>query len=151
MLAIRSGYGLSGGIDLDAPTSVSGAFGTAAVNLLILDDTLSEDAQRLDLARNLAVICAGAAADAKVSGIDPVDALRAQPGDHALALDHALRSSIVQSEEEAEYVVLNIGLGQAVRLLDQFEIWAAVERVAAAVLAASGKLDADRVKLLGAI
>ena len=53
VLAIRAGIGLSGGIDLDAPTSVDGAFGQAAVSLLVLDDSLPVDEQRLDLARNL--------------------------------------------------------------------------------------------------
>jgi hypothetical protein len=150
VLSIRAGFGVSGGIDLDAPTSVGGAYGNAAVNLLELDDALPEHEQRMDLARNIAVICAGAASDAKISGIEPCKALRAQPGDLKVALEHAGGSTMVRSPKEAVHVVMRIGLLQAVRLINCPEVWLAVERVAAAVLAAGGKLDGNQVTMLGA-
>jgi hypothetical protein len=151
VLAIRAGFGVSGGIDLDAPTSVEGAYGNAAVSLVELDGTLSEDEQRTDLVRNLAVICAGAAADAKSAGVEPADALRAQPGDYALALRHAAESSIVESHTEAAEVVMNVALPIAVCIVNRADVWAAIERVAAAVLAAGGQLDRDQIESLGVI
>lgn len=101
VLSLRARLGVSGGINLDAPTSVEGSFGQAAVALLVLDSSLPESEQRPDLARNVSVICAGAASDARILGIDPGDALIAQPGDRSLAIRHAADSAIVSSEEEA--------------------------------------------------
>ncbi len=151
VLAIRAGFGVSGGIDLDAPTSVAGAYGNAAIALLELDETLPEDEQRRDLARNLAIICAGAAADAKTGGIDPSDTLLAQPGDYNLAVRHAAESSIVGGDAEARAVVMNVALPIAVRVVDRADVWAAIERVAAAVLNAGGRLDRDKIESLGAV
>lgn len=151
VLAIRAGIGVSGGIDLDAPTSVDGAFGQAAVSLLVLDDSLPVDEQRLDLARNLSIICAGAASDARIKGVTPLEALEAQPGDYGVALQHAQSCSVVENEEEAQYAVTEVGLSHAVREVARVEVWAAIERVATAVIASGGRLEKDQVTTLGII
>jgi hypothetical protein len=151
VLAIRAGVGVSGGIDLDAPTSVDGAFGQAAVNLLVLDDSLPVNEQRLDLARNLSIICAGAASDARITGAKPLEALEAQPGDYSLALQHARSSSVVESEEEAKHVVTEVGLSHAVKEVARAEVWAAIKRIATAVIASGGQLGKDQVTTLGTI
>lgn len=151
VLSLRVGLGVSGGIDLDAPTSVAGAFGQAAVALLVLDASLPEPEQRMDLARNLSVICAGAASDARILGIDAKDALVAQPGDRSVAIKHAADSAIVGSDEEAIHAVEEVGLSVASKDVSRPEVWAAIERLAAAVLEAGGQLDRDQVEQLGRI
>lgn len=151
VLAIRAGIGVSGGIDLDAPTSVDGAFGQAAVNLLMLDDSLPVEEQKLDLARNLSIICAGAASDALITGATPLEALEAQPGDYSVALQHARSSSMVESDEEAFYVVTELGLSHAIKEVARVEVWAAIERIATAVIASGGQLEKDQVTALGTI
>lgn len=151
VLAICAGIGVNGGIDLDASTSVDGAFGQAAVNLLVIDNSMSVAEQRQDLARNLKIICAGAASDARIKGITPLEALQAQPGDYGVALRHARSSAVVESEEEAQYVVNEVGLSHAVEALSRAEVWAAIERVAAAVIVSGGRLDQNQVEAIGRI
>lgn len=151
VLAICAGIGVNGGIDLDAPTSVDGAFGQAAVKLLVLDSSLSVAEQRQDLARNLKIICAGAASDARIKGITPLEALQAQPGDYGVALQHARSSAVVESEEEAQYVVTEVGLPHAVDALSRVEVWAAIERVASAVIVSGGRLDQNQLEAIGRI
>jgi len=148
VLAIRYNMGISGGIDLDAATSVDGAFGNAAVNLIVLDAELPIKEQRLDLARNLAVVCAGAASDARVKQIAPGDALDAQPGDYRFAVEAAMASSLVADPDEADYVVKEVGLSHAVAEIAKPDVWAVISRVAAAVLDAGGRLSQADIEAL---
>lgn len=149
VVALYLGMGVCGGIDLDAVTSMEGAFGNAAVNLFVADPSLPLEDQRLDLIRNLAVICAGAASDAKVKGETLENALEAQLGDRAVAIDHARAHPIVGSDEEAEHVVMKLGLPHAGTLVGKASVWDAIVRVAEAALSAGGKLDAAEVTALG--
>lgn len=148
VLSLPAGLGVIGGIDLDASTSIEGAFGQAAVALLVLDPTLPEREQQTDLGRNLSAICAGAASDARILGIDPEAALIAQPGDRSVAIKHAAGSAIVGSEERALMVITKVGLPVAVRDVGRPEVRAAIERLAAAVLESDGRLDRLQVEQL---
>jgi hypothetical protein len=151
VLSLRAGFGVSGGIDLDAQTSVEGAFGNAAVALSMLDADLPTAQQQMELGRNLSVICAGAASDARILEIDPEDALLAQPGDYGVAIQYAAGSSIIGNVKDAEYVVTQIALPVAVRDVGRPEVWQAIERLAAALLEAGGRLDRDQVEALGRV
>ncbi|WP_460448299.1 hypothetical protein [Alsobacter sp. SYSU BS001988] len=74
------------GIDLNAPSSANDAFGHAGVLLIDDDDQLPLETQQWDLIRNFMVICAGAASDAKITGMEIGEALSRQVSDHNVAL-----------------------------------------------------------------
>jgi hypothetical protein len=139
VMAILYGAGLSGGIDLTAPTSVPGSFGVSAVSLFEPDPSLSEAEQQLEVVRSLVIICAGAASDAKLEGLTLQQAIAGQPGDLGVAQEHAKLHPIV-SDGEIDYVI-DIALSRAAQVLDRAEVWDAVEAVASAALANDGKLD----------
>lgn len=136
VLALYFGMTLSCGIDLDGATSVAGASGTVGVNLFVADLNVPEAEQQIDLVRNLAVFCAGAASDAKLRGEQPDYALTKQPGDRKAAIAHALNHPLVSSMEEAEYVV-SMALTKASQYLEKDEIWDWIARVAAACVLSS--------------
>lgn len=135
------------GIDIDAGTSVTGAFGNAGVGLLVIDDTQPEEEQRHLLVQNIAIICAGAAADAKITARKLNDALQRQPGDLSVAKAAIERSRLVTGNEEGDHV-LQVGLEYAETLLDKSDIWDAVVRIAKACLANRGKLSKDEIEAL---
>jgi hypothetical protein len=149
VLAVVYRRGLCGGIDLHAPTSVPGATGQTNVNLYVPDPTATDEEQRLNLARNLAIICAGAASDAKTGGLAPRAALVAQVGDHRAALAHAALHPVVSGSVQIDFAV-NFALDLAVVELAKPVVWLAVEDVAAACLANAGTLDQATVESMTA-
>lgn len=151
VLAIHYGMGLSGGIDLNAETSVDGAFGNVAVNLWQFDSSTSLQEQKSVLVCNLAVICAGAASDAKLKGIPLTSALDAQPGDYKKAVEIARTCGLAADEYEVDFMVKEVGLVRASRDAEKREVWEAIVRVATATLEAGGKLSKEKVAALGAV
>jgi hypothetical protein len=132
------------GIDLNVPTSAPGAFGNAGVATFDYDASLPGQQQRLDLVRNLAIICAGAASDARILSRPLDEALRAQVSDHQAARGYLALSPLISSEAEADYI-LEIGLARAAKLLDDNENWLLVETIAKAALGNDGALSRDEI------
>src|SRR5438552_2718456 len=83
---------LDQGMDIDAPSSVEGAYGRAAVSLFLDDEGFDFEERARDLLRNLTIIFAGAASDAKIAGKSLNAAIDDQPGDKNVAL-HLLKHS----------------------------------------------------------
>jgi hypothetical protein len=139
------------GIDLDSATSVEGAHGNALVNLIVDDPGLSQAERRNDLVRNLAIVCAGAASDARLLGRSLRDALRQQPSDESVALDLIRASPLLSSDEngspdtEGEFV-LALGLETAESKLQSPSVWAAVETIAKAAVRAGGQLTRAEIQ-----
>jgi len=148
VIALHVGFGISEGIDLDAPSSsVDGAFGNVGAYTADYDPALPPEVQRDDLLRNLQVFCAGAASDARNSGVEPREALSKQPGDEDAAIGMLEASPLIGAKAENDHV-LNLALQRVVTLLDRPEVWAKVERVARACLKAGGKLSKAEIELV---
>jgi hypothetical protein len=141
------GAGLpEGGIDLDAGSSDEGASVHATVHLFNQNESLPVDEQMALLLTNLQIICAGAASDAKLKGIEPDEALRQQSGDEDVALKLLAQSPLIdktdQSKAEKEIdLVLSVAVTEIARLLDKPETWSVVQKLARGVLDAGGKLS----------
>lgn len=138
------------GIDLDAATSVDGAFGNALVNLFVDDPSLSDEQRRKDLVTNVAVVCAGPASDARLLGRSLREALSMQPSDEAIALQLIRASPLLEGPaashaEEAE-LVIEAGLEAAEAKLGVAANWEAVEAVARAAVQAGGALSKDGIE-----
>lgn len=149
------GMGISGGIDLDASTSVAGAQGNVGVNLFLPDDALPDALQRQDLMRNLAVICAGAASDARLTGRSLEEAIAAQPGDRQAARDLIRTHPLVEAEpddqvDELVGLLLERAMMMAARLLAKDEVWCVVEEVAASCLSAGGTISKADIETIAA-
>ncbi len=137
------------GIDINVGSSVPDAFGNAGVGKLIHDNTLPEEEQRQDLLKNIAIVCAGAAADARTMNRNINDALENQPGDLAVAKAEIEQSPLlVGAESEELRIVLQSGLGYAETLLAKPEIWDVVVKIAEACLANGGKLSKEEIEAL---
>jgi hypothetical protein len=149
-VVVASLYGLEvddQGINLDAETSVAGARGNSGVKLI--DLTLSaEDDLITDLAQNMAIICAGAASDAKITGATPANALAHQPGDFSVAMEMAHTYPYLMSD--ANYPeAIKYGLLMAVDQLNKPDVWAVVESIAAACLESTdGRLSSADIEVL---
>ncbi|WP_162145489.1 hypothetical protein [Sinorhizobium meliloti] len=137
------------GMDINVGSSVPGAFGNAGVGKLVHDYTFPEEEQRLDLLRNIAIICAGAAADARTMNRNINEALENQPGDLAVAKAELAASPLLAGAESEEInFVLQTGLANAERLLAEPDIWDAVVKIAQACLANDGKLSKEEIEAL---
>jgi hypothetical protein len=143
------------GIDITAPSSVPGAFGNAGVGKLIHDENQPEEDQRKDLLRNVAIICAGAACDARTLNRPLEIALEKQPGDLAAAQAEIAQSPLLPSpglspkqEQLERECVLQSGLQTAQHHLARPEIWALVEKIAKACLNNGGKLSKEEIEAL---
>jgi len=143
------------GIDITAPSSVPGAFGNAGVGKLIHDQNHSEEDQRKDLLKNVAVICAGAACDALTLNRTLDMALKMQPGDLAAVRAEIAQSPLLpspglspQEEQSERELVLRSGLETAQHQLARPEVWVLVEKVAKACLDNGGKLSKDEIEAL---
>ncbi|EIZ81893.1 hypothetical protein WYO_5481 [Methylobacterium sp. GXF4] len=143
------------GIDLDAPTSVAGAFGNAGVATLIHDPDLPEDEQRKNLGRNVAIILAGAVADTRTKGCAVDEALQAQPSDVRIAQDTIALSPLISTADrdpaevqEERKIVFQVGLQLAEQRLARPDIWAQVVTIATACLANGGKLSKQQIEKL---
>jgi hypothetical protein len=150
------GAGLAeGGINLDTHSSGEGASRSIGVHLFNQDASLPVDEQMALLLTNLQIICAGAASDAKLKGIEPDEALRQEPGDEDVALKLLAQSPLIdktdQSRADKEIdLVLSVAVTEIARLLDKPETWSVVQRLARGVLEAGGKLSkVDIERLLG--
>jgi hypothetical protein len=128
------------GIDINAESSVAGSFGNASVGLLEPDDSISTEDQQLDLIKNIAIICAGAASDAKILGITIDDAIEDQSSDFNAAWAAINSSRLVTSIEEGESV-FDLGLKRAESLLADKGRWALVEKIALACIENGGNLS----------
>ena len=154
VLAHRLGAGvLPEGINLDAPTQMPGAFGNAAVNLLDHDSTLYPAEQQKDLLRNLAVVCAGAASDSKITGKPLSQALSDQPGDEKLArrlLDETplIGTRDPQQRQAEQALVLDAALERAAHELADPVVWRAIEKVAQATVNAGGRLTKQQIEVV---
>jgi hypothetical protein len=148
------GAGLpEGGIELDAPSSAERVAGNAGVHLFTQDASLSAAEQMTLLLTNLQIVCAGAASDAKLTGIEPDEALRQQPSDQDVALTLLAQSPLIdkmdQSNADKEIdLVLSVAITEIARLLDEPETWSAVQKLARGVLDAGGKLSKADIELL---
>ena len=92
------------------------------------------------------VILAGAVADAKVEGRDAWDCLIEQTSDLSQARDMLRRgqyASVAAQEDQA----LKVQLDEAKEVLEEREIWAAVQAVARAVLK-TGKLSGPEIEAI---
>ncbi len=103
-----------------------------------------EAEQFRDLGNLLAVTLAGAASDARIKGIDPMEALRDQPGDLQVAKDFCSQYPFAQSDGQA--TALHYGMQIAIKKLEKSEAWAAVCAVARACLAANGQLTKEQIE-----
>lgn len=152
VVAIIVGAGITDhGIDLDAPTSAPGAFGRAGTNLFIPDPDLPKPEQMRALANNLAIVCAGAASDAKLTSITPAQALQMQNGDETVAKRLIAGSDLIdeterEREKEENYVLYEVGLAKAVELIDKPDVWEKIQRVAIACLSSGGRLSKEQIE-----
>lgn len=135
------------GIDINAASSVAGAFGNAGVGTLVHDDTLSLDQQQVDLMRNLIIICAGAGADARTNATDIRGAFGKQPGDHSAAVAAIVQSPLTTDpgQEEIDFL-LGIALDRTEEVLAEPHVWDMVERIAAACLSNDGRLSKAQIE-----
>lgn len=139
------------GIDIDAENPDTGGLGRVLAMLFEIDDLSGlsgpelKNAQALqlrDAGSNLMAILAGAASDARLLGDSLANAMAHQPSDKALAVGVLTRMAVPAEDHE------DAMLGQitdAARALDEPEIWAAVEAVAAAALI-SGRLSGPEIE-----
>jgi hypothetical protein len=97
---------LQQGIDITAPSSVEGAYGKAAVSVFAHEDTLDETEQRRAVVHSLAIICAGAASDAKILGRALPEALAQQPGDENVARNFLKSNPLIETPEELEGLLM---------------------------------------------
>lgn len=139
------------GIAIDRENPETGGLGSFFATLFTIEDlteltglALEEaQAQQIKYAGfNLMAILAGAASDSRVLGEDLMDALSQQPGDRAAAVDILLRMAIPFNEYEES---LCSQMSDAASALRETEIWAAVEKVAAATLA-TGQLAGEEIE-----
>lgn len=132
------------GIDLNAPTSVQGASGNAGVNIYVPDFSDPEPELRITCISNLAIICAGAAADARIEGTPLRGALASQTGDEAVARQEAARYPFCSTPAEIEGALV-VALDVVWNVLAKPHVWSAVEALAAKLLAQGGKLSSRQV------
>jgi hypothetical protein len=145
VMALIVRHGLSHhGMDIDAPSSVSGATGKTGVMTFAADLNQPEADQFNDLGALLAVTLAGAAADARIRGVDLWNALQAQPGDLGAAQVFCAQYPFAQGPDEA--MALKMGLEIAEKRLAWPGAWDAVCAVAAACLAAGGRLTKAEIE-----
>ena len=148
VLALRSSAGLSEhGIDLDAPTTVEDAYGIASVNVFDHDESVDEEQQRALLINSLAIICAGAASDAKLRGSALWASLRRQQGDRNAALKLLTASPLIDATNKKEIVfVLRGTLKKTAQTLDDPAVWNEVKIVAQATLDSGGRLTRSQIE-----
>lgn len=137
------------GIDLQH-RSEDGARGGAVCRTL--DDMPELDMkERQDrLLRNVMVICAGPACDAKLLANSLEQSLRDQWSDHRNVVNLLAGSQVISRENgddgRAEMaLVLHAGLKSAASKLAQPSIWKSVEAVSTAILGAGGKLTGSEI------
>lgn len=153
VVAILGGAGLSdAGINLNAPSSVEGAFGNAGANTYDHDVTLPPDVQQWRLIYNLMTLCAGAASDAKISGIPVRDALARQKGDESHAYQQLRSTPLIDQDSEGAAKeregVLGIALDKLSAKLADPQVWAMVEAVAKAAIDAGGILSKAEIEAI---
>lgn len=143
------------GIDINAPSSMLGAFGNAGVQKLVHDPSLPEQEQRNNLTKNVAITCAGAAADARTVNRSLKQALQMQPSDLRVAQAEIARSPLIQIAGRSPSAVqvdrndaLQAGLDTAEHHVARPDVWALVEKIAKACLANSGKLSKEEIEKL---
>lgn len=145
VMALHMRLGLSNhGMDIDAPTSVAGAFGQTGVMTFAPDLTQPEEDQYRDLGALLAVTLAGAASDARINGVALDDALKAQPGD--LGVAKTLCAGYPFASGQGEVQALEYGLQIAAKELARTEVWDAVQAVAGLCQAKGGKLTKVQIE-----
>jgi hypothetical protein len=137
---------LEQGIDIDAPSSVEGAFGRAGVNIFRHDPTATEQEQQSLLRDNIAITCAGAASDARLTGRTLREALRRQPGDQRAAMQLLEASPLVQLRDREEVYQLLLNFTE--ELVNKPEIWNAIEQVAQACLDEGGQLSRAQIEAI---
>jgi len=156
IIAIVVGSGISNhGIDLNASTSVEGAFGNAGANLFVYDPVLGEEEQRNRLMANLGIIVAGAVSDSLALEIPLREALRRQPGDEKVATDLLSNSSLLDIQDQkqkAELIeeLLNASLKQTQRSIQDPAVWEKIEAVARAALKSKGRLSKRQIETIAA-
>jgi hypothetical protein len=155
VLAVFYGTGVNEqGIDLNASTSVEGAYGNAAVNLFAHDASLEQQEQQKDLLRNLCIVCAGAASDAKILNRSLREALSQQPGDEKVALRLLAQSTLISRENKSdaqkkeEECILEIALEKARDILGKTDVWALVEEIAQECLRKGGHLTKAEIEAM---
>ena len=141
----------SSGINIDRENPETGGLGSYFATLFFIEDLTDltslalEEAQAKQLKYacfNLMAILAGAASDSRVLGEDPMDSLSQQPGDRAAAVDILVKMAVPFHDHEES---LLSQMSDAVTALGETEIWAAVEKVAAATLA-TGQLTGEEIE-----
>ncbi len=153
VFAILGGAGLSvAGINLNTPSSVEGAFGNADTNVYIHDDELPPSEQMWQLICNLRTICAGAASDAKISGIPVRDALARQKGDEGRAYEQLHSTPLIDQGSDGaaaeREMVLGIALTRVSTKLAEPTVWATVEAIAKAAIERGGILPKAEIEAI---
>ena len=130
------------GIDLNRPSSVDGAFGSAWVNFFDVTKIEDEPEKLVAAIWNASICCAGAVSDAKILEIELRDALRQQPGDEK----HAQLCSaeiLKDQEEQAIAVFMEQFIAKALRTANDVVTrnWSLVKALAEASEAKKGCLN----------
>jgi hypothetical protein len=133
------------GIDLNAESSVPGAYGRAMASVFPDNPTGTDIERREALFDSLVAICAGAASDAKIEGISLREALERQPGDKSEALKLLDSSPLIEKPEE-KIALLDRALERAADYLNSPIVGKAVEEIAQATLKAGGRLDGAEIE-----
>ena len=136
---------VEGGIDIDAPSSVEGAYGRTAVNIFAHEESLTETQQKESVIHSLAIICAGAASDARLLNRPLDEALAAQSADASEAKKFLADNPLVETPEEAEFL-LKEAMRYTAKILDRPEIWSAIELVAEECIKNDGKLSKAQIE-----
>jgi hypothetical protein len=146
VMSVQLGASVPGqGIDIDAPSSVEGAYGNAWVNIFAQDPNPEEDEQIKILRDNLAIVCAGIASDAKLMGRSLREALSRQPSDEQLARELLGNSPLVDTKELQEYILDGV-LRFVERAFEDKIIWSAVQEIARACIKEGGRLSKSQIE-----
>ena len=100
--------------------------------------------------RNVIVVCAGPACDAKLTGKCLRQSLSDQWSDHRNVVNVLASSQVIDRSDGKDgrdemALVLDDGLKRAARHLERHTVWASVKAVSDAVLKAGGKLPGPEI------
>lgn len=129
-----------GGMDIDAPSSVDGAYGRALLHFFQQRWAQIDEDHAEVLLANLTVALAGAVSDAKFLGNTLRQSLRDQQGDEAQARKLIVEATGIDNEDEIERV-LEMALKKTEAVLNNPRLWRKVEKLARSVIEAGGKLS----------
>lgn len=140
-VAVEAGLSVQdGGIDIDAPSSVDGAYGRALLHFFQQRRAQIDEDNAQVLLVNLTVALAGAVSDSKFLGKTLRQSLRDQSGDEAEARKLIVEATAIDKEDEIERI-LEMALKKTEAVLNNSRLWRKVETLAKSVMEAGGKLS----------